>query len=77
MLGLLRRFYCCDRKARAASAQSFTLLKQATIDITRRDHSIVACSRHIYIGVRLREHPVRGEARIPALRQRRSCNTDR
>jgi len=30
---------CCNRKARAASAQSFTLWQQATIEITRRDHS--------------------------------------
>ena len=38
---------CCDRKARAASAQSFTLWQQETIEITRCDHSIIACSRHI------------------------------
>jgi len=30
---------CYDRKARTASAQSFTLWQQATIEITRRDHS--------------------------------------
>jgi len=39
--------YFCDRKARAASAQSFTLWRQATIEIMRRNHSIIACSRHI------------------------------
>jgi len=33
---------CCDRKARAARAQSFALWQQATIKITRRDHSVVA-----------------------------------
>jgi len=42
--------WCCDRKARAASAQSFTLRQQATIEITRRDHSIIACSCHVYMG---------------------------
>ena len=34
--------YCCDRKARAACAQSFTLWQQATTEITRHDHSIIA-----------------------------------
>jgi len=42
---------CCDRKSRAACGQSFALWQQATIEITRRDHSIIACSRHIYNGV--------------------------
>jgi len=37
-LGLLR-FYYCDRKSRAACAQSFAPWQQATIEITRRDHS--------------------------------------
>ena len=27
-------WYCCDRKSRAACAQSFTLWQQATIEIT-------------------------------------------
>jgi len=49
---------------RAAYAQSFTLRQQATIEITRRDHSIIACSRHIYMGVVVRTHPVRGESHI-------------
>ena len=40
---------CCDRKSRAACAQSFAPWQQATIEITRRDHSIIACSRHIHI----------------------------
>jgi len=39
---------CCDRKAWAACVQSFALWQQATIQFTR-DHSIVACSRHIYV----------------------------
>jgi len=33
----------------AACAQSFTLWQQATIEITRHDHSIIACSRQINI----------------------------
>jgi len=55
-------FLCCDQKFWAASAQSFTLWQQATIEITQRDHSIIACSRHIYLCVALRAHPVRGES---------------
>ena len=47
-----------------ACAQSFTLWQQATIEITRRDHSVIACSRHAYMGVVLRAHSVRGEPRI-------------
>jgi len=34
-------FYCCDRKAWAECAQSFTLWQQATIEITCHDHSIL------------------------------------
>ena len=41
--------YCCDRKSRAACAQSFALWQQATIEFTCRDHSIIACSRHAYL----------------------------
>jgi len=41
--------YCCDRKSRAPCAQSFAPWQQATIEITRRDHYIIACSRHIHI----------------------------
>ena len=40
---------CCDRKSRAACAQSFAPWQQATIEISRRGHSIIACSRHIHI----------------------------
>jgi len=57
-------FWCCDRKARAASALSFTVWQQATIEITRHDHSVIACSCHIYMGVILRAHPVCGESLI-------------
>jgi len=55
-----------DRKARAASAQSFTLWQQATMEITCHDHPIIACSRHVYMGVVLRTHPVRGECTFNA-----------
>ena len=41
--------YCCDRKSRAAYAQSFTLWQQATIEFTCHDHSIITCRRHIYV----------------------------
>ena len=50
--------FCCDRKARAACARRFALWQQATMEITRRDHSIIACSRHLYIGVVRRAHSV-------------------
>jgi len=36
----------------------------ATIEITCRDHSVIACSRHLYMGVVLHAHSVRGEPRI-------------
>ena len=36
-------------KAWAACAQSFAPWQQATIEFTYRDHSVIACSRHIYI----------------------------
>jgi len=42
-------YYCCDRKSRAAYAQSFALWQQATIEFTCHDYSIIACSRHIYV----------------------------
>ena len=47
------RFFCryethtARSKARTASAQTVTLWQQETVEITRRDHSIIACSRHI------------------------------
>ena len=50
-----------------ASAQSFTLWQQTIlIEITRRDHSIIACSHHIheYIGVILHAHPIHGGLHI-------------
>jgi len=51
-------------KPEQASAQSFTLWQQATIEITRRAHSISAGSHHIYKGVVLHEHPVCDESHI-------------
>jgi len=48
----------------AASVQSFTLWQQATIEIICHDHSIIACTPHIYVGSVLRTHPVRGESHI-------------
>ena len=41
--------YCCDRKSRPAYAQSFALWQQGTIELTCHDHSIIACSRHVYV----------------------------
>jgi len=55
-------FLCRDQKARTASAQSFTLWQQAIIEITRRDPSVIACSRHIYLCVALCTHPICGES---------------
>ena len=43
--------FCCDRKARAAYTQSFTMWQQATIDITCRDHSVIACLHYLYMGL--------------------------
>ena len=45
----LKSRLCCDQKSRAAYAQSFALWQHATIEFTCHDHSIIACSRHIYI----------------------------
>ena len=46
----VRKRWCyCDRKSRAAYAQSFALWQQATIEFTCHDHSVIVCSRHIYV----------------------------
>ena len=37
---------------------------QRLLEVTHQDHSIIACSRHLYVGVILRPHPVRGESHI-------------
>ena len=49
MPSLLAQRYCYDRKSRAVCAQSFALRQQAIIEFTCHDHSIIACSRHIYV----------------------------
>jgi len=66
--------YCCDQKARAASAQSSTLWQQAIIEITCHDHSIklvratytcgVVLRATYTCGVVLRAHPICGESHI-------------
>jgi len=42
--------FCCDRRAQAACAQSFTLRQEVTTEITWQDHSIKYClfAPHIY-----------------------------
>ena len=37
--------FCCNRKSWASCAQSFPSWQQGTIELTWRDHSIIACSR--------------------------------
>jgi len=54
--------HCCDWKSRAACAQSFAPWQQATIEIMFAIPLTIACSRHIYHGVILHAHPVRGES---------------
>jgi len=54
--------YCCDRKSRAACAQSFAPWQQATIEIMLAISLTIACSLYTYDGVILPAHPVRGES---------------
>jgi len=54
--------YCCDRKSRAACAQSFAPWQQATIEIMLAISLTIACSCYTYDGVILHAHPVRGES---------------
>jgi len=61
---LVKAPLCCDWKGRAESAQNFTMLQQATIEIPRRVHSIAACLHHTYMGVVLHVHPIHGESYI-------------
>ena len=56
-------------ETRATSVQSSTLWQQATVEIIRRDHSIIACGRHIYLCVALCAHPICGESHF-------QCNSD-
>ena len=44
-----KQSYCCNRKSRAACVQSFARWQQAKIEITWRDHSIIACSLHTHM----------------------------
>jgi len=73
--------YCCDRKSRAACVQGFALLQQAAIEFTCHDHSIIACSCHIYVWCSSRtshswwiahstQHHQRGCNNIPSFLQR-------
>jgi len=48
----------------SGNAQSFTLWQQATIEITRHDHFIIALFVPQIYGVMFRAHPVRGESHI-------------
>jgi len=52
--------FCCDRKSRAACAQSFAPWQQATIEIMLAISLTIACSRYMYCGVILHAHPIRG-----------------
>jgi len=46
----LQKYYCCDRKSRAECARSIASWQQATMEIMRRNFSlIIACSRHANI----------------------------
>jgi len=58
---------CSDWKAQAASAQCFTLWQQATKEITWEDHSIIACTCLIYMGVILHIHLVYGKSHIQSI----------
>jgi len=54
--------YCCDRKSRAACAQSFATRQQATIEMMRRNLScycLLAPRKYIFV---LRAHLIRGES---------------
>jgi len=54
--------FCCDRKPRAARAQSFASWQQATIEIMLAISLTIACPRYTYDGVILHTHPGRGES---------------
>jgi len=43
------------------NVQLFTI-KLVSTGTAHHDHSIIACSRHIYMGVILCAHPIRGES---------------
>jgi len=51
--------------------------QQATTEITLpRDHSIIACSQHIYMGAILRTHPLRSESHIQRNANREVATAD-
>ena len=52
----------CDRKSRAAYAQSFAPWQQATIEIILAISLTIACSPYLYNGVIFHAHPVRDES---------------
>ena len=58
----MKNVQCCDRKSRAACAQSFAPWQQATIEIMLAISLTIACSRYTYDGFILHAHPVRGES---------------
>jgi len=84
---LVKASLCCIWKARATSAQGFTLWQKAMIEITCCAHSIIACSRHIYMGVVVDARHVCGELHIQhnanrevakvAARLGKTCGNDR
>jgi len=66
---------CCDRKSRAACAQNFAPLQQATMKIMRHNLSyycLLALHRNGFI---LRAHPVLGDIAHSTQYHRRGCNT--
>ena len=51
---LVTALFCCDWKACGARAQSFTMWQQATMEITRRTHSLrtlVITFNHSHVGI--------------------------
>jgi len=64
---------CCDRKSRAACAQSCALWQQAIIEIMLAISLTIACSGYICYGVILHAHLVRGESQSTQ-HHRRGCN---
>jgi len=46
-----------------------TLLQQAKIEIILRGNSVIACSRHIYLCVAIRTHPVHVETHFQHFQQ--------
>jgi len=59
-------------RMQTASAQTFTLQKEETKEITCRAHFISACWRHMRIGAILGAHPVRGDAMLTDWSQQHS-----